>query len=139
MHLSYLLAAGHLQSIKRGSAIPMKGNTCPNCSKPVMPYLRFLKEMEPRKTTSCNSCGAQLRLRTGVYGFLIVMMIFLAVISVVPTIFMMKARVRFAVFWPTAVLWALLWALVTNYLSWRFIAWVPAGEPAKDPGGGEVQ
>jgi uncharacterized protein (DUF983 family) len=116
----------------------MKGNTCPTCNKPVMPYFRFLKEMEPRKTTTCGSCGALLRLRSGVYGFLILMMVFLAVISVVPTIFMMKARVRFIVFWPSAVVWALLWSLVTNYLSWRFIAWVPVGEPVQEGGGGKT-
>jgi hypothetical protein len=107
----------------------MTGNTCPSCGKPVMAYIRFLRQMEPRKTISCGSCGTRIRLRTGVYAILVAMYLFLGVISVVPTMMMMNARVRVAVFLPAALVWACLWAVVTNFLSWRFIPWVPADEP----------
>jgi hypothetical protein len=47
----FFLAGGHMPP----------GTLCPQCGKPVMPYLRFFREAEPYKISRCSHCQVELK------------------------------------------------------------------------------
>ncbi len=103
----------------------MGANVCPHCGKAVMPYGRFLREAEPYKVSACGSCGANLRRSPKVYPFLLIMVIVLCVI-VFPLFFMLaKARISFWILGALLIVLLAGWTLLTNFLAWCLIGWVP--------------
>ena len=109
----------------------MVANTCPVCGKDVMPYRRFIREAEPYKMSPCGNCGAKLRRSRKVYLFLFVMMLFLAAIGT-PLSFWLATNLRsFWIILTAIVLLCAVWVILTNYLAWRHIGWVPAEKETK--------
>lgn len=109
----------------------MNANICPLCGKEVMPYKRFLREAEPFKTSACGSCGGKLKRSAKVFPYLIGMML-VAVAIALPT-FLAMANTTSS-FWilTSAILLSMAgWIVLTNYVAWRIIPWVPAER--KDP------
>ena len=39
----------------------MRGVACPNCGKPALPFRRYWREVENRRTIYCAHCSAKLR------------------------------------------------------------------------------
>lgn len=39
----------------------MQGVACPECGRPVLPFRRYWREVENRRTICCSQCGAKLR------------------------------------------------------------------------------
>ena len=106
----------------------MTGNICPKCRNAVMPYKRFLREAEPYKISACGSCGTRLRRSPKVYLFLFTMVVTLCVIGLAALFTVEKAHLPF---WAVLVMTLLLlagWTLLTSYLSWRIIGWIPADD-----------
>lgn len=111
----------------------MGANVCPHCGKAVMPYRRFLREAEPYKASACGSCGANLRRSPKGYLFLLIMLILLCA-SVLPLFSMLaKARISFWIIGALLIVLLAAWSLLTNFLAWRLIGWVPE-TPTKSGG-----
>ncbi|MCX6122689.1 MAG: hypothetical protein NTX44_13850 [Ignavibacteriales bacterium] len=111
--------------------IAMKGNICPQCGKPVMPYGRFIREAEPYKVSNCGSCDTKLKRSPRVYLYLLIMLVLLLAISFPLYYAMIAAAIAFSIIWPVMILWLFCWSILVNYFSWRSIGWVIADEKNK--------
>jgi hypothetical protein len=109
----------------------MNANECPICGKEVMPYRRFIREAEPWKTSLCGSCGAKLRRSPKVFRFLLLMMLPLAVVGIALFFWLTTMRLGYWANLTALLLLASVWTVLTNYLAWRHIGWVPAKEENK--------
>jgi hypothetical protein len=98
----------------------MKGNSCPKCGNPVIPFVRFLHEAEPYRTTCCQKCGAMLKRPWPSYVLMVGI-----IIAVTVSLFlgMADARVSFWIVWPAIVLWISCFTFITHYWLWRYIPW----------------
>ncbi len=91
-----------------------------------MSYGRFLREAEPSRTSTCSSCGQPLRRKPVVYALLGAMAVVLALAG--GGVVVASARGVIPA-WAGATLGLLLavsWTLLTNYLGFRLVGWLPA-------------
>lgn len=102
----------------------MPANQCPRCGQPVMAYGRFFREAEPYKTSPCGSCGAKLRRGKGVYVLLLIM----SLLAMAGALGCMLWQVAFWLRLTFVVSFVAIWVVITNYLGWRLVGWVPADE-----------
>jgi uncharacterized protein (DUF983 family) len=109
----------------------MNGNSCPKCNNPVMPYSRFIREAEPFKQSACGSCGVILKRSPKVYGYLSIMLLILVGVSVPLFLGMAETRMAHWTMWGIAVIWLASWAVLVNFLSWRYIGWVVAEQDSE--------
>jgi uncharacterized protein (DUF983 family) len=113
----------------RSPELTMAGIDCPKCGKPVMDYARFLREAEPHKILSCGHCGAKLARSRTVWLLLAVMSVGLAALFAVVALSGLLELVTprwLALLLCGAVLDG--WILLTNYIGYRLIGWMPAKE-----------
>ena len=89
-----------------------------------MSYKRFFREAEPYKISACDNCGTSLRRSRKVYLFLFLMILPLCMIVLAVLFSMANARTSFWIIFPIIILMLAAWAVLTNYLAWRFIGWV---------------
>ncbi|MFA6455714.1 MAG: hypothetical protein WCW40_02740 [Bacteroidota bacterium] len=106
----------------------MNPNICPHCGKEVMPYKRFLKEAEPFKISACGNCNTPLKRSPRVFLYLVGMMIALAVIAGPLVALLKSSHANGYVIWGLLILLLAFWVILTNYLSWRYIGWVPVNK-----------
>lgn len=104
----------------------MAANVCPKCGKSVMPYGRFLRVAEPYKVSACGTCGAMLRRSPKIYLLLVAMCLVLAVIGVPLFLLLSQARTPAWISIVLGVILIAIWILMTNYLGWRLVGWLPA-------------
>ncbi|MFC1537357.1 hypothetical protein ACFL4P_00860 [Gemmatimonadota bacterium] len=109
----------------------MNGNICPECGNSVMPYSRFRREAEPFKISACGSCGVKLKRSPKVYAYLLIMTIVLMGIASPLFLVMLEANIAAWIFWMAAILLIASWAILINYLSWRYIGWVVVEQKEK--------
>lgn len=112
---------------------PMDGNKCPKCGNAVMTYGRFFREAEPYKKAGCGSCGIQLRRDPKVYFFLLPMIVVLWILCWYLVTSLTDTGTVLWIILPLLVILLALWAVVTNYISWRYIGWIVADEDKKTP------
>jgi len=110
----------------------MNANVCPVCGKEVMPYSRFIREAEPWKTSLCGSCGAKLRRNSKVFRFLLLMMLPLAIVGLALFLLLTTMHLEYWLNLTALLLLAFAWTILTNYLAWRNVGWVPAKEEKKE-------
>ena len=99
----------------------MRANLCPTCGRTVMSYSRFFKEAEPTKVSLCGSCGARLRRSRGVFTLLAAM----AILAMAGALGLMLWQIAFWLRLTSTALFVAAWVLLTNYLGWRLVGWVP--------------
>ena len=102
----------------------VNGNICPKCGNPVMPYSRFIREAEPYKISACGSCGVKLKRSPKVYPYLFIMIIVLVGLTIPLFLVMLEAHMAYWIMLSAAILLLAGWAVLVNYLSWRYIGWV---------------
>jgi len=90
-----------------------------------MPYRRFFLEAEPGKISACGSCGAPLRRSRQVFLLLAAMVIFGIAPILAVTLILSPTNIPVWIFVPVIVLLLAGWTLLTNYLGWRLVGWVP--------------
>lgn len=103
----------------------MSGNVCPQCGKAVMTYSRFFREAEPYRISKCGSCGAPLKRSRKVFILLLVM----CLILVVPILCIVNTIEQGLPTWIGVIIGIVVlafWVLLTNYLGYRLIGWIPA-------------
>ena len=89
-----------------------------------MSFGRFFVEAGPTKISKCGSCGVNLRRDPRVYSLLVVMSIFLVVIGVPLFLTLAAARLGFWEVVLSVLALAGAGAILTSFMSWRFIGWV---------------
>ena len=99
----------------------MAAYDCPKCGNSVMTYGRFLREAEPYRTSSCGSCGAQLRRSPKVYLLLLVSV---GVLAAIVAGFLAALSQGLSIWWLVPL--GVIWTILTNYMGYRLIPWLPA-------------
>jgi len=89
-----------------------------------MQYSRFIREAEPYKISDCGSCGVKLKRSSKVYTYLLIMIIVLVGLTIPLFLVMLETSMAHWVMWMVTILWLASWAVLVNYLSWRYIGWV---------------
>ena len=98
------------------------GTLCPQCGEAVMPYGKFFREAEARKTSRCSKCDVELKRKKSVWLLLASGAVVVAsVVGVgVPFIFERWGVVAAAVF---MILFTAGAILGLNIFGWLFIGW----------------
>ncbi len=113
----------------------MHGNTCPVCSGHVMTYQHFFWKHEPFTHATCGTCTVALRRSRTVFLSLPCLLLFIggALLLVLRLYHATVLSKDAGLFIGVAVVVA--GALLTNYLSFRFVGWAPATALPRTPRG----
>lgn len=107
----------------------LHGTLCPRCNKPVMPYLRFLREAEPYKLSKCSHCQVELKRKPIVWLLLLLGGTALAAVAALALPYVGS---RWGVVGSASlvVLAVVTFTLVLNVCGWLFIGWNVASQPS---------
>jgi uncharacterized protein (DUF983 family) len=113
----------------------VRGTPCPACGSPLLPFRRFLCEVDVDSVLDCGACGTTLRRSRAVFGllgalglgFLVAMSGLVRVTLADPTGTSVMILALFLVAAPPAFL------LLAKFLSWRYVPWKPVEAAARQP------
>jgi uncharacterized protein (DUF983 family) len=113
----------------------VRGTPCPVCGSPLLPFGRFLCEVDVESVLRCEACGTTLRRSRALLamlcalglGFLLALFGLVRVTLQDPTGTSIMVLALVLVAAPPAFL------LLTQFLSWRYIPWKPADAVSRQP------
>jgi hypothetical protein len=113
----------------------VRGTPCPVCGSPLLPFGRFLCEVDVDSVLDCDACGTTLRRSRAVFGvlgalglgFLVAASGLVRVTLADPTGTSVMILALSLVAAPPAFL------LLAKFLSWRYVPWKPVEAVARQP------